>query len=118
MHPARARLCVEEEGRVYIVTFNVMRIVDQMVIREIQAEFDVLVGEVGAREVLIDFDGVEALSSSAIGVLVSLHERLEALGGRLKLAGVSDDVAHILSLTRLDRMLSIHDDRDAALAAF
>ncbi len=113
----RARLGIEQDGPLAIVTFNDTRILDQITIREIGAEFETLVDEIGMRQLLVDFDGVEALSSSALGALVSLRDRLKNANGRLWLAGLSDDIARLFALTRLDRMFQVYADREAALAA-
>ena len=113
----RARLGIEQEGPLAIVTFNDTRILDQIAIREIRAEFDVLVDEIGMRQLLIDFEGVEALSSSALGALVSLRERLKSVNGKIWLAGLTSDARRLFSLTKLDQMFTIFADREEALVA-
>lgn len=113
----RARLGIEQEGPLAIVTFNDVRILDQIAIREIRAEFDTLVGEIGMRQLLIDFDGVEALSSSALGALLSLRDQLKNANGRVWLAGLTEDIARLFSLTKLDQVFEIYADRAEALAA-
>jgi anti-anti-sigma factor len=114
----RPRLGIEQEGPLAIVTFNDGRILDTIVIREIRAEFETLIGEIGMRQMLVDFSGVEALSSSALGVLIFLRDRLKAVQGTLMLAGLSADLAHLLAVTKLDRVFDVYADREEALAAF
>jgi len=115
---AHARLLIEEHGPAAVVTFSDLRILDTPAIREIREEFRTLVEDLGVRQIVVDFDGVEALSSSAVGVLVELRERLRTRGGEVKLTGLSRDIAHLVALTRLDVLFDIHPNRQQALAAF
>jgi len=71
----------------------------------------------GARAVIVDLSGVTFIDSTALGVLISGVKRLHETDGRLLLAAPSRPVMRILSITGLDKVLSIHGTRDEALAA-
>lgn len=60
--------------------------------------------------VLLDFSEVKHFSSEWLGKLIILHQRLGAMGGRLRLCGVSEDMRDVFRLTRLDQMLHFDDD--------
>ena len=64
-----------------------------------------------------DFAGLEYMNSGGIGLLVTLLVRAQRAGQRLMAVGLSDHYRQILSLTRLDEAIEIHDDEAAALAA-
>jgi anti-sigma B factor antagonist len=71
----------------------------------------------GAGVVVLDFSGLEYMNSGGIGLLVTLLVRAQRGGTRLLATGLSDHYRQILSLTRLDEAIEIHDDEAAALAA-
>jgi anti-sigma B factor antagonist len=69
------------------------------------------------RWVVLNFSELEYMNSSGIGLLVTLLVRAQRVGARLLAIGLSDHYRQILSLTRLDEAIEIHDDEAAALAA-
>ena len=71
----------------------------------------------GARTIVLDFGGLEYMNSGGIGLLVTLLVRAQRQGHRLLAVGLSDHYREILSLTRLDEAIGIHDTEAAALAA-
>ena len=71
----------------------------------------------GARAIILDFSGLEYMNSGGIGLLVTLLVRAQRAGQRLLAIGLSDHYRQILSLTRLDEAIAIHDSEPAALAA-
>lgn len=71
----------------------------------------------GARAVVLDFSGLDYMNSGGIGLLVTLLVRAQRAGQRLFAVGLSEHYRQILSLTRLDEAISIHDDEAGALAA-
>lgn len=55
----------------------------------------------------LDMSGVDSLSSSALGKLISLHRRVEKCGGRLALVNVAPAVAEVFAITRLNRLFCV-----------
>ncbi len=70
-----------------------------------------------ARSIVLDFGQMDYMNSGGIGLLVTLLVRARRAGQRLLAIGLSEHYRQILSLTRLDEAISIHDDETAALAA-
>ena len=73
--------------------------------------------DAGATAIVMDFSGLDYMNSGGIGLLVTLLVRCQRAGQRLLATGVSEHYRQILSLTRLDEAIEIHDDEAAALAA-
>ncbi len=73
--------------------------------------------DAGATAIVLDFSGLEYMNSGGIGLLVTLLVRAQRAGQRLMAVGLSEHYRQILSLTRLDEAIEIHDDEAAALAA-
>lgn len=58
-------------------------------------------------QVKIDLSATQTLDSTALGVLVEVHKELARDGGRLVLVAPNQAVSRVLSMTRLDRVLSV-----------
>jgi anti-anti-sigma factor len=71
----------------------------------------------GARAIILDFGGLDYMNSGGIGLLVTLLVRAQRAGQRLLATGLSEHYRQILSLTRLDEAIEIHDSEAAAAAA-
>ena len=73
--------------------------------------------DAGASVIVLDFSGLEYMNSGGIGLMVTLLVRAQRAGQRLMAVGLSDHYRQILSLTRLDEAIEIHDTEAAAVAA-
>ena len=71
----------------------------------------------GVSNVILDFAGLEHMSSSGIGLLVTLLIRAQRQGQWLVACGLNDHYCEIFRITRLDEAIAIYADRAAALAA-
>jgi len=68
----------------------------------------------GQRLVVVDLEGVEWLSSTGLGVLVSWYSLVHERGGQLVLARPSARVAELLVRTHMDRVLKSAPTLEAA----
>ena len=74
-------------------------------------------GRAELRGVVLDFTGLDYMNSSGIGLLVTFLVRAKRAHQQLSAYGLSDHYRQIFELTRLDEVISVHDDEDHALAA-
>ncbi|HEX5271761.1 MAG TPA: STAS domain-containing protein [Gemmataceae bacterium] len=116
--PRRRRLEVEDIGDVTVVNFVDRRILDEQNIQVIGEQLFSLVDEVGRRKILLNFGNVEFLSSAALGKLIALHKKLQAVGGRLILCNIDPEIYEVFEITRLDKFFNIQKEEQAALQAF
>jgi anti-sigma B factor antagonist len=70
----------------------------------------------GANAVILNFDGLEYMNSSGIGLLVTLLIRANRQKKRLLTCGLSDHYRHIFQLTRLDDAIGIYTTEADALS--
>jgi anti-sigma B factor antagonist len=63
--------------------------------------------ERGERAFRLDFSRAGFVDSSGLGVLVSLNKKISERGGAVALAGLDDDLRHLLELTRLATLFRI-----------
>jgi anti-sigma B factor antagonist len=71
--------------------------------------------EAGRTHVLVDLTGVGFMDSSGLGVLIAGLKRARQDGGDLRITGVTQQVATVLQLTNLDRVLHAYADVGEAL---
>ena len=72
----------------------------------------------GARDLLVDFAGVDYISSAGLRVFLVLAKRMRDLKGRLVLCGMPEPVRQVFHLAGFMPLFSVEPSRDAALARF
>jgi anti-sigma B factor antagonist len=73
--------------------------------------------EGGARVFILNFEGLEYMNSSGIGLLVTLLIRINREKQKLLTFGLSDHYRNIFQITRLDDAISIYDTEEDAVQA-
>ncbi|HYX50867.1 MAG TPA: STAS domain-containing protein [Ktedonobacteraceae bacterium] len=68
------------------------------------------------RTIILNFNGLEYMNSSGIGLLVTLLIRANRQKQRMFAFGLSDHYKHIFELTRLNEAIGIYDTEADALA--
>lgn len=61
----------------------------------------------GYHTIIVDLTAVSAINATGIGVLVSIQQRLEAIGGELRVEGVNQDLQRVIERTRLCQSFGI-----------
>jgi anti-sigma B factor antagonist len=69
------------------------------------------------RAIILNFEGLEYMNSSGIGLLVTLLIRINREKQRLLTYGLSDHYKSIFQITRLDDAIAIHDTEEEAVRA-
>jgi anti-sigma B factor antagonist len=71
----------------------------------------------GTRNIILNFNELDYMNSSGIGLLVTLLIRTQRQDQKLFAYGLSEHYQQIFDLTRLNEAISIYDDEGEALAA-
>lgn len=74
-------------------------------------------GGAGIRAIVLNFNGLEYMNSSGIGLIVTLLIRANRQKQRLLSFGLSDHYRQIFALTRLNEAIGIFNTEAEALAA-
>ena len=69
----------------------------------------------GSKTVLLNFSGVEFLSSTGIALIVGILARARKDGRKITASGLSDHYREIFEITRLADFMTIFADENAAL---
>jgi len=70
-----------------------------------------------ARAIILNFEDLEYMNSSGIGLLVTLLIRINREKQQLLTYGLSDHYRSIFQITRLDDAIAIHDSEEEAVTA-
>lgn len=72
----------------------------------------------GAKGIALDMSEVDFIDSSFLGTLIAILKEAEGKGIKFIIFGLSPNVMTIFNLTRLDKIIDIFPDREAANASF
>lgn len=111
-------IVVEKRGDVQIIRFKQSDILDQINIQEIGDEMSKLVEKTRGIKLVVDFQGVEYLSSTVLGKLITLKRKVDAQNGMLRLCNIKKAILEVFSITKLDTIFEIKPTLDDAVAGF
>lgn len=110
------------------VTMNVRKAGPQACVMDVQGEINAAAEPAlmdaynqacanGARSIVMNFNGLEYMNSSGIGLLVTLLIRVRRQNQRLLAYGLNEHYRQIFELTRLNEAISIYETESEALKA-
>ena len=105
-------------GQVAVVRCTDRKIIDPVTIQELGDELNALVEKEQRNHVLLNFSGVEFLSSAAFNKLIVLEKKIKTAGGKLLLCELKPEIFEIFAVTRLTQLFVIKRTEQEALAAF
>lgn len=114
----RRRLTVNTTGELAVVRFLDKKIVDSGNIEEMGAEMFSIVEVDHLKHVLLNFEGVEFLSSAALNKLILMDKKVKQVGGILRLCNLRAEIMEVFTITRLNRVFDIRKTESEALKAF
>lgn len=114
--PSRIRL--EDAEDIPVVRFTDRHLFDDRTVREVADQLFAALPGSGPIDLIVDFTGVESVSSSLLGKLILLQRRVDASGGKLRLCELNDAIRSVLRTTNLDRLFTVARDCREAREAF
>lgn len=112
------RIVVVDLDRACVVRFIDRKIIDAAEIEQLGAELVALVEDKNRTQLLLNFEGVDFLSSAALNKLITLHRRVKSAEGVVRICNLNSQIREVFTLTRLDRMFEIVRTEEAALKLF
>jgi anti-sigma B factor antagonist len=116
--PRKRRLEVEDSGDISVVNFVDKKILDEQNIQMIGDDLFRLVDELGRRKILLNFGNVEFLSSAALGKLITMNRKVQAVRGKLILCNITKEIREVFEITKLDKLFTIVGDEASGLQGF
>jgi anti-sigma B factor antagonist len=115
--PPMPELLSQHKDDVLVVQFTSQKILSDVLIAQIGRELLELADEANGK-MLLDFRGVTFMSSAMIGKIVLLNKKCKTNKTTIKLCNISSSIMEVFEITRLNKIFSIYDSEEDALAAF
>ncbi len=74
--------------------------------------------EAGDHQILLNFEGINYISSAGLRVLLMAAKRTSQAKGQLALFAVQEHVQEVFKFSGFSEIIPIHDDRTGALGEF
>jgi len=111
------KLVIHPMGDVTVVNFADTSILDTAQIEEIGKELYRLTDELDKKKILLDFSKVQFMSSSAIGVLITLRKKATANKGNLVICGMKKELMKVFEIMNLKKLFQFAANETEALSA-
>jgi len=113
-----ARLLIQTFRDVTVVNFSDSSILDTLQVQQIGEELYELIDDRATRKMILDFTNVKFLSSSALGVLITVRKKADEIKGKVVLCGMKPDLRKIFKITNLEKLFDFYDNEEKALNYF
>lgn len=110
-------LQIEQLRQTTVVRFTRRTILEPAAIQVIGDQLLHLVAEEGRRTVLVNFHGVESLTSAMIGEFAVLQRALNESGGRLAFCCVEPFLLQVFKIVKISDRIAIYGEEASALDA-
>jgi anti-sigma B factor antagonist len=107
----------DDAGGIAVIRFTTPYLRDDRIIRIIFEQIDQLIAA-GRSQIVMNFSGLEAFASYAIGKLIVLNDKLQAPNGRFAMCNLSPMVNEIIDIMKLRKRFNIYPNEQAALESF
>jgi len=108
---------VSKEATVAVVRLKGPSIVELTVIDRIEKGLVALADEVRISGMVVDFRRIKHASSPLFGKLIKVRNLLAKKPAKMALSRMTEDMAKVMRLIRMDRLVSLHDDLSEAVRA-
>jgi anti-sigma B factor antagonist len=106
---------ITEQGGATVVVLEDQKILDEINIQSIGQRLGQIVAEASVPRLVIDFRNVTNMSSSALGMLITLHKRIREANGQLRLCNIQPNIAEVFQITRLNEIFQICENQEEAI---
>jgi anti-anti-sigma factor len=98
-----------------VITIDQNRLADDLGLQELFDEIIAGVEHGKKKNVVVDFQLVEAVTSPGLSMLIRAKIKLDEKGAKLHLCGLGTNVAEVIQATGLYRVFPVHRDVTTAL---
>jgi len=110
-----ALLMIRKQDSVGVVQFTTSRILDQSNVQQLGEEFDELLDKHQLKNIVVNFQNINYMSSAVMGKLVQLYKKLKKSGGELRLTNINANIYEIFEIMRFDQLFEIRETEDEAV---
>lgn len=114
----RRHIATSEVGDVTIVKFTDAKIIDTGEITDMGDQLFELVEKDNRKNLLLNFENVQFLSSAALNKLIILDKKVKAASGKLKVSNLKPEIVEVFVITRLNLLFEILSEEAEAIKTF
>jgi Anti-anti-sigma regulatory factor (antagonist of anti-sigma factor) len=103
-------------GTGMLLLMNRPSLTEEENLEQLERDFISLMDTYGVRQVILDLQSVNYVTSAAVGKLIALHRRLARANGRLILCSLQSNVQSTLALSQLLNYFNVTETADDALS--
>lgn len=118
MPAADSHLRVRKAEGITHVEFIDRNILDEANIQKIGEEIAGLIDSDTKPKIVISFSNVDHLASAALGMLITIHNKLKSKNGQLRLTNIDPQIQEVFVITKLNKLFQIHESMESALKSF
>jgi anti-sigma B factor antagonist len=107
-----SRLIIETGEKITQVRFTDCNILEESQIQQLGDEMGQLIDQSTHPCLLLVFENVEHLSSAALGMLITVNNRVRQKGGQLRLSNIGAQIYEVFIITKLNNLFQIFDQVD------
>ncbi|NQV23233.1 MAG: STAS domain-containing protein [Rhodopirellula sp.] len=107
---------VTEHGDIVVVRFGVSHINDEENIEELGHEMFLLTEQFGFQKIVLNMSGVEYITSSVVGKMITLHRKLHRNRGKMVVSDLTPGVRDVQDASRLLTYFTHCDTEEDAIA--
>ena len=111
------RIDVKRVANITIATTLDMKLNDDLSIQEWGDQLIALLDDSKCKKLLVSFERVLFMSSSALRALITLNKKAKESGAVLVLCGIDDNIMEAFRITRLDSVFQIKKNEDEGIGA-
>jgi len=112
------RIDVKMVADITLATTLDMKLNDDLSIQEWGDQLLALLDNAECKKLLVSFERVLFMSSSALRALITLNKRAKEAKSALVLCGIDDNIMEAFRITRLDSVFQIKKSEDEGIQAF
>ncbi len=95
------------EGKLVIY---IQRDVDHHVASSLRMEIDRLIAGSSPSSVILDFDAVDFMDSSGVGLIMGRYKKMEELGGEILIRGLNPRCRKLIELSGITKIVNISEE--------
>jgi anti-sigma B factor antagonist len=112
-----APIKLTRDGELTIVEFNVRKLLEENEITEMGRQLTSYIESQLKPKIIISFAGVDHLSSSALGTLITVNYKVRERDGQLRLCSINPQIYEVFLITKLNKLFRIFPTMEEAKAS-
>jgi anti-sigma B factor antagonist len=115
MATLKPKIGVQYQENATIVSFTEEKILEEGQISTLQDSIMSVIDQADKINLILDFSGVQFLSSAVLGLLIRISKKVYEHDGKLKLCNIKPKIYEIFKITRLTKIFDIYPDVNSAV---